>query len=1308
MAEKVIIDIEARFNANLGGVRQATRVVNDFEKAVNNANKTADSFNKKTMKPNVEDSKFLRKIREMQSKADKLGKTKVSTVLGAVDKASQVLGTVSAKAKAFAEKAWNTVIGLKDYDFLSKLGSITGKLNNLVNRAWNITIGVVDKVTAPIRSIVNKLNSALGLAGVGLSGYGLIVKPVQLQVAYENLETQFGVLLGSSSAAQKRIDELTTFAGQTPFTRDEIYQASKVLETYTSGKLSTPDSVGGLRQIGDVAAGTGTDYTSVANAFGQMYVNMAAGNGIGDSLMSLRMMGALSADAQAKIESLAESVKDGSMDIDTAWAQVSKQFTRFDGMMEQMSNKLGNLLLGVKSFVTNNFLKRIGAGISESLSPFLDRFRTWRSENSAGIAAFADSVQEVAAELSGKVLGSVENIAGFFSEIFSSDKFKNAETGMEKLKVLWEEVSDAFADWWGDVEPKIASFADKLGENLGRGITGFFQTLAGVAPDAIDGGVSIGGSFAKGFLEGIDFKAIASAIMTGLGEAFKSHPIATTLMTSVIASKLGLFDLANGAFTMGQNIYSIFGSQTAGKIGTAVFKGVGGTGATGLGTGVSAGLASGLGLSALFGGVAAGATAFSAGKDLYNAYNADNSYDKKYNTATGVTKLGGVGAGAAVGALVGGPVGALIGAGVGGIAGWLASDKVGSSIAGSREELEKMATTSEKAAEVLAKQKKKQEELAASSLAEHFGDVTLAAEDMESAIKSIFGANKISTINKTAEAIETASTAYASMQEVGSELEKSLWMAKMKDGAKLTSSEIDNLKSSVTSYGKAATTSLEESQYAANMAVQTIMGDSKATKELLESTNDYFNGQSETLGKKKKELQEALNNALDDGVITVDEEKSINEIMASIDKINQEIQARQHEAEMNELEARYGGKGLTVDSFKQLMAGAQASGDEMANALWDSFGLASVGKSEKEIETLKQGVYDQLSTLRLDEYDFGMSNLQEKFGEELGMLGGNIADILEGNTKSQILEAFNGLDESTVAAVGSLAESLKPTKESLEAIASGYESLGLAVPEAVQNAINQIDFYECFSENDPEAAIRQWLEDHGGKDYTYEINVKGKTNGAQEAAMGSKAETTLAFYSAYGLPVDVEQGINVNGAINSTVTPTIGPSLFNFGTINRSVGINLTGNVVGHHTPKVPGFRGRMFGEGVPQYAQGGMVRGGAQLAVVAEEGTPEMIIPLGAHRRQRGRELWEKAGQYLGVPGFAEGGLVGGEPAKISGSGGSGHVNVEVGGITIQIEGNGNIADNIEEQKEKITEVVAEVLNAAFKAQFENAPARG
>lgn len=140
-------------------------------------------------------------------------------------------------------------------------------------------------------------------------------------------------------------------------------------------------------------------------------------------------------------------------------------------------------------------------------------------------------------------------------------------------------------------------------------------------------------------------------------------------------------------------------------------------------------------------------------------------------------------------------------------------------------------------------------------------------------------------------------------------------------------------------------------------------------------------------------------------------------------------------------------------------------------------------------------------------------------------------------------------------------------------------------------------------------------------------------------------------------------------------------------------------------------------GSTAPGFAAGGLVGGGGRIVRVAEEGTPEMIIPLGSQRRQRGLKLWQQAGEMMGVPGFANGGLTKDEGIRNSqyGSGNDADYKgyqVDVGGITVEINVGGSDSDNLAEkiraQANEIADTVAGILADAFSAQFANTPARG
>ncbi len=193
-------------------------------------------------------------------------------------------------------------------------------------------------------------------------------------------------------------------------------------------------------------------------------------------------------------------------------------------------------------------------------------------------------------------------------------------------------------------------------------------------------------------------------------------------------------------------------------------------------------------------------------------------------------------------------------------------------------------------------------------------------------------------------------------------------------------------------------------------------------------------------------------------------------------------------------------------------------------------------------------------------------------------------------------------------------------------------------------------------------------------------------------------------------------------------------------TVSINVSYSVNKGAVPNLAAGIPKARGGLIGPNGPMgFATGGMVRGGPQLVTVAEEGAPEMIIPLGSHRRQRGIELWERAGRMLGIPGLANGGIAGNadnteqgselfgqrfiqkpEPLNFpeqdsessSTSSGETTITVNVGGVTLQFNINGSdddaIASAIEARKEEIANSVGEIMKKAILEVFVNTPAQG
>ena len=467
---------------------------------------------------------------------ESLQKTKgrMESAVGSSDRFGTSLEQTSSKA----ERAQN------------KIGRLFDSVKGFAGKTISIGMSVVDKVTSPLRKIMGVFNSFAGLLGLGAGFTGAVVIPLKAEIETQNLETAFEVLLGSADAAKKRIDELTDFAGSTPYTRDAIYQSSRILQTFTGDALSTGD---GLRLIGDVAAGTQQDFQELSVWFGRLYDGIKNHNSIGEATARLQEMGAISGEARARLEELAKAPGD----MDTRWKQATKEFEQYNGMMEKMSDNLGNLLLGVKSFVNNTFTKRIGSGLATGITPILQDFRKWRKENKDLINEIGDTVEKKAAAISRSVIGWTSRTFKRISETVNSNEFKNADLG-GKIKILWSDViATPFAEWWNSKgQAFCVDAADKIGHGLGSALKGGILAILGIdnadTSSVVVGGISVGKAFAEGFLEGFDPSTVGSAILRKLKDMMKdSSKILPGGESPTTSSWVNTAILGYGAYKLG-------------------------------------------------------------------------------------------------------------------------------------------------------------------------------------------------------------------------------------------------------------------------------------------------------------------------------------------------------------------------------------------------------------------------------------------------------------------------------------------------------------------------------------------------------------------------------------------------------------------------------------------------------------------------------------------------------------------------------------------------------------------------------------
>jgi len=217
------------------------------------------------------------------------------------------------------------------------------------------TIIVANQALELTRRVISPITNALG---------GIISKAKEI----EQIEVQFRVLTGSAGKAKTIIKDLQDFSAKTPFQLPGIASAAQQLLAFG---FEAEEIIPKLQEIGDVAAGSGSDLKEVALIYGQV---AAAGKLTGERLLQFQERAIPIGPAIAKTMGIAENavrdaVSKGEVDLKTfqaAFASLSKEGEIFyEGMIKQ-SKTLG----GVMSTLGDNF-DLLASDIGELFLPMI-------------------------------------------------------------------------------------------------------------------------------------------------------------------------------------------------------------------------------------------------------------------------------------------------------------------------------------------------------------------------------------------------------------------------------------------------------------------------------------------------------------------------------------------------------------------------------------------------------------------------------------------------------------------------------------------------------------------------------------------------------------------------------------------------------------------------------------------------------------------------------------------------------------------------------------------------------------------------
>ena len=722
-----------------------------------------------------------------------------------------------------------------------------------------------------------------------------------------------------------------------------------------------------------------------------------------DSILGLAKAAGKSAEQMEKLEAVSTLFGDralpGMLSIIQAsekdFKKLSSAIANSEGAAKSMSEIMLDNLQG-SLVLLQSAADGVKSSIGERLAPYLRQFVEW-------LTAKMPDIQNAINQMLDSIEAKIQWVKQTMQEIMGSAEWKDADL-FGKAKLVWDNlIAEPFSAWWARHSESIKT------------------TL-------VSGMAEIG-------------SLIGQALIESLKAAFQAHPIAAMIGTAVLGSGAlaNMIGLGANAAVAGMGIMD-FGANAAITLGAGNLAG---------GASLSSGALSAIGLGSVAGGVVGGAALFSGVSDMAIAAKSQNDKEREAYDKSASAKIRGVAAGAAIGAgigsvvpVVGTAAGALIGAGIGGLTGMFIGEKIKSDYAEEMKCAEKETRAFElagKAAKFSSSElrdalqdtsvsaeefEKLFNKTVADDMRNHFGTLRMTAAEVKTIASNIADIGDASGLDTFRQASANAATSYAEIQNTISGMDKLNW--KIGTGLKLDESELDEYKASLRDVYTNAKKYVENAHFESTSAIKLLVGEDS------EFDFSYLNNTYKELGTHldnwNNEYTTAINIALEDNIITGDEQKIIQDIQDKITAITDKVANAETTASLKALKIKYGGAALDQESFAalqtELAQQVQTSVESYDEAL--KVGLTALelqktdpnfdeGKYKAQFDALIADYNKKISDLQLSAESFQLESIAEAYDKELA----NILPQIEGTTAEKLQTALNnalanGMDFSKV------------------------------------------------------------------------------------------------------------------------------------------------------------------------------------------------------------------------------------------------------------------------------------------------------
>lgn len=206
----------------------------------------------------------------------------------------------------------------------------------------------------------------------------------------------------------------------------------------------------------------------------------------------------------------------------------------------------------------------------------------------------------------------------------------------------------------------------------------------------------------------------------------------------------------------------------------------------------------------------------------------------------------------------------------------------------------------------------KEQNLIDDNLVDHFGNIKLSLQDIQDIAEYIISADSLGGVKNALDAFSDLEGFYSAINNAVAELDKMNW--KVSIGMQLTADEQESYKQAIADYVSNAEAYALQAGYAVSINIQMAgLGD-----KTVGNVNAFYMDQYQQLQELGKQLNSAVTDAFNDGLLEIDEISVITDLQKKMADINEKLAVGEYEASLALMKGKYSGSQLTADSFQDL------------------------------------------------------------------------------------------------------------------------------------------------------------------------------------------------------------------------------------------------------------------------------------------------------------------------------------------------------------------------------------------------------